>query len=141
MKLSVRNAFHCEIAEIIPAPINVEVKLKVTPEIEITSIVTNASIEELGLVVGRSVVAMVNASSVMLAPKEDAPRISARNKIPGIVADRTDGALDAEVTVDIGGGKTIISVVTQAGAEDLEIKPGAEVWAIFKTSHVILASD
>lgn len=141
LKLSVRNAFHCEVVEIVPAPVNVEVKLKVTPEIEITSIITNASISELGLAVGRSVVAMVNASSVMLAPKGDCPRISARNKIPGVVVDRGDGGIDAEVTVDIGGGKTIISIITQEGANDLAIAPGSSVWAIFKTSHVILASD
>ncbi len=141
LKLSVRNAFHCELVEIIPAPVNVEVKLRVSPEIEITSIITNASISELGLTVGRSVVAMVNASSVMLAPREAAPRISARNKIAGVVIDRANGGIDAEVTVDIGGGKTIISIVTQEAAEDLELKTGANVWAIFKTSHVILASD
>jgi molybdate transport system regulatory protein len=141
LKLSVRNAFHCELVEIIPAPVNVVVKLKVSPEIEITSIITNASVTELGLTVGRPVVAMVNASSVMLAPKDHAPRISARNKISGVVIDRTDGGVDAEVTVDIGGGKTIVSVITRDAAEDLEIAPGASVWAIFKTSHVILASD
>lgn len=141
LKLSVRNAFHCQVVEIIPAPVNVEVKLKVTPEIEIASIITNASIAELGLTLGRSVVAMVNASSVMLAPRDEALRISARNKIPGVVVDRADGGIDSEVTVDIGGGKTITSVVTQEGAKDLGIAPGVKVWAIFKTSHVILASD
>lgn len=141
LKLSVRNAFHCEIAEILPAPVNVEVKLKVSPKIEITSIITNAAVADLGLAVGRSVVAMVNASSVMLAPEDEAPRISARNKIPGVVVDRSDGGVDSELIVDIGGGKTIASVVTQDAAEDLDLKPGAKVWAIFKTSHVILACD
>jgi molybdopterin-binding protein len=32
-------------------------------------------------------------------------------------------------------------VITHDGAEDVAAEPGAKVWAIFKTSHVILASD
>ncbi|WP_084572924.1 TOBE domain-containing protein [Methylocapsa aurea] len=141
LKLSVRNAFHCTIVEIIPAPVNVEVKLKVSSEIEIIAVVTNASIAELGLTPGRSAVAMVNASSVMLAPRAEAPRISARNKIAGIVLDRVDGGVVTEVTLDIGEGKTITSVITHEGADGVEIAPGAKVWAIFKSSNVILASD
>lgn len=141
LKLSTRNAFHCTVAEVIPAPVNVEVKLKVSPEIEITSVITNASIAELGLVPGRSVVALVNASSVMLAQRGEEPRISARNKIAGVVLDRADGGADAEITVDFGGGKTITSVITHDGAETVAIAPGVQVWAIFKSSHVILASD
>jgi len=141
LKLSVRNAFHCKIVELLPAPVNVEVKLKVSPEVEITSMVTNASVAELGLSPGRSAVALVNESSVMLMPQDETPRISARNKIAGIVRSRSDGGVVTEITVDIGEGKTITSVVTLEGAEDLAITPGAKVWAIFKASHVILASD
>lgn len=141
LKLSVRNAFHCKVAEIIPGPVNVEVKLEVSPEVMITAAVTNASLTELELAPGRAVVAMVNASSVMVAPRDEAPRMSARNKIPGKVIGRTDGAVDSEVSIDIGGGKTITAVISREGADDVGAAPGAEVLAIFKTSHVILASD
>jgi molybdate transport system regulatory protein len=141
LKLSARNTFLCTVAEIIPAPINVEVKLKVSPEILITSIITNSSVAELGLAPGRSAVALVNASSVMLAPKGEKLRVSARNKIAGIVVERLDAGASAEVTVDIGSGKTIISIITHDGAETVEIAPGVGVWALFKSSNVILASD
>ncbi len=96
---------------------------------------------ELGLVPGRWCVAMVNASSVMLAQKSVAPRMSARNKIAGTVVRRTDDGADSEVTIDIGGGKTIIAVVTREGAGEAGATPGVQVLAIFKSSHVILASD
>ena len=82
-----------------------------------------------------------NASSVMLAQKDAAPRMSARNKIPGTVVLRTDDGADSEVTIDIGGGKTITAVVTREGADEAGATMGAQVLAIFKTSHVILASD
>jgi molybdate transport system regulatory protein len=141
LKLSVRNALFCKIVKITRAPINIEVKLEVSPGLIVTTVVTNASVDELGLVPGSRCVAMVNASSVMLAQKDSAPRISARNKIAGTVVHRTDDGADSEVTIDVGGGKTITAVVTRAGADEAGAMTGAQVLAIFKTSHVILASD
>jgi molybdate transport system regulatory protein len=141
IKLSVRNALHCKIVEIIPALVDVEVKLEISPGSLLTSVITNTSVQELGLLPGSSCVAMVNASSVMLAPNETAPHISARNKLAGIVIGRVDDGINSEITVDIGGGKTIISVVTREGADDVGAEQGAQVLAIFKTSHVFLASD
>jgi molybdate transport system regulatory protein len=141
LKLSVRNALFCKVVKISPAPVNIEVKLEVSPGIMITAAVTNASADELKLMPGRCCIAMVNAASVLLAQAGAAPRISARNKIAGIVAGRTDDAVDSEVTVDIGGGKTLTAVITREGADAVGAAKGAEVLAIFKTSHVILASD
>lgn len=141
VKLSVRNAFHCKIVEIIPAPVDVEVKLEITPGSVLTSVVTNAGVQELGLLPGRACVAMVNASSVMLAQNETSPHISARNRLVGTVIGRIDDGNNSEIAVDIGGGKTIVSVVTREGADDVGAVPGARVIAIFKTSHVFLASD
>jgi molybdate transport system regulatory protein len=141
LKLSARNALFCKIVKITPAPINVEVKLEVSPGLVISTAVTNASVDELGLAPGRWCVAIVNATSIMLARADAAPRISARNKIAGTVIRRVDDGADSEVTVDIGGGKTISAIVTCAGADEAGIKLGAQVLAIFKASHVILASD
>jgi molybdate transport system regulatory protein len=141
LKLSVRNAFFCEITKITPAPVNVEVKLEVSPHHMITTIVTNASVNELGLTPGRCCVAMVNASSILLAQGGAAGRISARNKINGIVIHRTDDGSDSEVAIDIGDGNTITAVVTREGADEAGATIGAQVFAVFKTSHVILAAD
>lgn len=141
LKVSVRNALFCKIVKITRAPINIEVKLEVSPGLVVTTVITNASVHELGLAPGRWCVAMVNASSVMLAQERSALRISARNKIAGQVLRRIDDAADCEVTIDIGAGKTITSVVTREGADEAGAMPGAQVLAIFKTSHVILASD
>lgn len=140
VKLSVRNAFHCKIVEILPAPVDVEVKLEISPGSVLTSVVTNTAVQELGLSPGRSCVAMVNASSVMLAPNET-PHISARNRLAGTVISRVDDEVNSEITIDLGGGKTIVSVITREGADDVAAMPGAQVLAIFKTSHVFLASD
>ncbi len=84
---------------------------------------------------------MVNSTSVMLATSAEALRISARNRIKGTVISRLDGGVDSEITLDIGHGKTIDAVITQGGADEVGAKEGLEVFAVFKTSHVILAAD
>src|SRR5450759_1795288 len=53
LKLSVRNALFCTVVKIMPAPVNIEVKLEVSPGIIITAAVTNASVHELGLALAR----------------------------------------------------------------------------------------
>jgi molybdate transport system regulatory protein len=141
LKLSARNAFHCTVIDVSPGPVHVDVRLEVSKGLGISAIVTNASVDELGIVPRRAVLAFVNASSVMLAPCADAPRISARNSIRGRVLKRFDGEGDAEVTLALGGGKTMTSIITAKSADETGIEEGANVFAIFQSSSVILATD
>ncbi len=141
LRVSARNALHCKIVEIRPARVNVEIKLEVSPGVFIFALVTNRSLAELDLKVGSNVMAMVNSTSVMLASSAETMRISARNRIKGKVVARVDDGADSEITLDIGHGKTIDAVITAAGADEADAKEGAEVFAVFKTSHVILAAD
>ena len=65
--------------------------------------------------------------------------ISARNQIKGTVKSVVIGAVMAEVTVDIGYGNEIVSVITKASAERLGLQQGVEVTALIKSSEVLLA--
>lgn len=141
MKTSARNAFHCTVEEIRSGAVNSEVLLRLTEGVALAAVVTAESMAELGITVGQKVTALVKATFVMLATGEGRPAVSARNRIPGIVARRDDGPVSSEIILDIGGGKTIAAVVTRDGAEELELLPGESAWAMFKASHVILAVD
>jgi len=141
LKLSTRNAFHCTVIEIKDASVNVEVRLAVTPDCIFTASVTNTSVADMPLVPGRHVVALVGASSVLLAPHDQGMRISARNRLKGWIITRTDDTAVSELGIDIGNGKTMTSVITREAADDMALEKGAEIYAIFKTSHVILAAD
>ena len=68
-------------------------------------------------------------------------RTSARNQIPGVVSSREDGAVNCEVSVDIGGGKTLTATVTLESARSLDIKVGDAITALVKAPHVILAVE
>lgn len=67
MKISARNALKGTVKQMTPGMINTEVVVEVAPGVEVVSIITKTSSQELGLAVGQEVYAVVKASSVMLA--------------------------------------------------------------------------
>jgi molybdate transport system regulatory protein len=70
-----------------------------------------------------------------------AMKTSARNALRGVVKAVTDGAVNAEVAVEVAPGVEIIAVITRHSADDLGLAPGARVIALIKSSFVILARD
>lgn len=141
MKTSARNVFHCTVTEVRRAPVNVEVVLKVSDAHSIVAVITNESADDLGITVGREAMALVKASFVMLARPEPQLRLSTTNLIQGKVLERIDGGVNSEIVIDLGDGKTLTSIITRSGADDMELKAGADVCAFFNTSQVILAVD
>lgn len=65
--------------------------------------------------------------------------LSARNQFKGAVKSIVTGGVMAEVTVDIGNGQEMVSVITKASAERLGLAQGVEVRALIKSSEVLLA--
>jgi molybdate transport system regulatory protein len=143
MKTSARNEFRCTVTEVRAAPVNVEVVLKVSDAHSIIAVITNGSRRDLEIEVGREAVALVKSSFVMLAPAPEAglPRLSTPNRIIGTVAERIDGGVNSEIVLDIGAGKTLVSVITKASADEFPIRPGERLCAFFSPAHVILAVD
>jgi molybdate transport system regulatory protein len=141
MKTSARNVFHCTVTEVRRALVNVEVVLKVSDAHSIVAVITNDSADDLGIAVGREAMALVKASFVMLSRLDEHVKISTPNRISGIVLERSDGGVNSEIVLDIGDGKTLVSVVTRAGADEMGLKAGERVSAFFNPSQVILAVD
>jgi len=67
MKISARNVIKGRIKNITDGVVNCEITLEVSPGVEIVSIITKSSRESLGLAVGKEAVAVIKASSVMIA--------------------------------------------------------------------------
>jgi molybdate transport system regulatory protein len=134
MKTSARNALRGVISGISPGAVSGEVTLSLGDGLAITAILTRRSIDELGLS------ALIKASFVILAKGENL-RTSARNQIAGVVAYREDGAVNSEITLDIGGGKTLVATVTLESARSLDLNVGDTVTALIKAPHVILAVE
>ncbi|MCD6658526.1 MAG: TOBE domain-containing protein [Lentimicrobium sp.] len=68
-------------------------------------------------------------------------KISARNQIKGIVTDIKPGVVTARVMLDIGGGNRLSSVITMESVEELNLKPGDTVYAIIKSTEVMIGKE
>jgi len=67
--------------------------------------------------------------------------ISARNQIGGKVTEVVIGDITAEVTIDIGGGQSVVSVITRSSVERLGIQVGDQVVAIIKSTDVFIGKE
>lgn len=141
MKTSARNALRCVVAEVRPGMVNAEVILGVHGEIRLAAIITNESVANLGLEPGREALALIKSNFVTLAPAGEVGRTSARNVIHGTVVHHEDGAVNAEIVLDIGQGKTIAAIITKESAETLGFRVGDGACALIKASHIIVAVE
>jgi len=66
---SARNQFVGEVSAFLKGAVNSTVHVKTDQGIELTSVITNESAEEMALSAGSRVIALIKASSVMLATK------------------------------------------------------------------------
>jgi molybdate transport system regulatory protein len=139
MRTSARNALRGEIVSLTDGAVNAEVGLKLVDGVTLTAIITRQSVEDLELRIGQAAIALIDASAIILAVGE--ARTSARNRLPGVVSRRDDGAVNSEISVDIGGGKSLVVTVTLASAEELKLDLGTKVTALVKSSHIILAVE
>jgi molybdate transport system regulatory protein len=141
MKTSARNALRGVVEVLKPGAVNAEVTLRIAPDMTVTAIVTLESVKDLGLEVGSPAIALIKSSFVILAVSPEPLRTSARNQLNGIVVLREDGAVNSEVGLDLGGGKTLTATLTRESANNLDLKPGDPVIALVKAPHVILAVE
>jgi molybdate transport system regulatory protein len=140
MRTSARNALRGQISRIGEGAVSSEIALRLADGVEIVAVLTRRSVEDLGLTVGAPAIALIKSSFVLLAKGENL-RTSARNQIVGRVAGREDGAVNSEIAVDIGGGKTLVATITLESARALEIALDDAVTALIKAPHVILAVE
>lgn len=139
MKSSARNQFLGKVIKLSKGAVNGQVVLDIGDGMEIVSVITNESIEDLRLKKGGEAYALIKASSPILVANEEAGRSSARNRLCGTVVTCIEGAVNGEVGLELPGGKRLTVVITNESIKGLELKEGVEVCALVKASSVILA--
>ncbi|MFB2920486.1 MULTISPECIES: TOBE domain-containing protein [Aerosakkonema] len=68
-------------------------------------------------------------------------KVSARNALKGTVKSIVTGAVNDEVIVEISSGVEVTAIITKASAESLGLTAGKEVYAVIKSSDVMIAVD
>lgn len=70
MQVSARNQFSGKVTNIIEGAVNSTIHLVTTKGVELTAIITNESLQDMQLTKGNDIIALVKASSVILATRK-----------------------------------------------------------------------
>jgi molybdate transport system regulatory protein len=141
MKTSARNTLAGTITKITKGAVNSEVLLAAAGGDEITAIITNGSVDAMGLKEGMKAYALVKASWIILGKELDKSKISTRNILCGVVESIHEGSVNDEVSIKLPGGEMLTGVITDGSLHRLELRKGEKICAAFKASSVILAVD
>jgi molybdate transport system regulatory protein len=139
LRTSARNQFAGVVNAVRVGAVNDEVEIDLPGGLRLVAIVTSDSARSLGLRPGQPAMALIQASSVVLATGLAGARVSARNQLPGVVRSISPGAVNTEVLLDLDGGEPLVAMVSEAGARALALAPGARVTALVKASELIVA--
>ncbi|GLQ91850.1 TOBE domain-containing protein [Dyella acidisoli] len=139
-RTSARNQFSGRVAAIHKGVVNDTVELELPGGERMVATVTSESTENLGLKPGSEAIALIKASSVLLALPDEGMRLSARNQFPGTVTHVIEGPVNADVRVQLTGGHVMSAVVTAESVSELGLKDGVPVVVIVKASSVILGT-
>lgn len=68
-------------------------------------------------------------------------KISARNQLKGKIIHINLGAVNAIITLDIGGGNTIVSTISKVAVDELHLEVGSDAYALVKATSVMIGID
>jgi len=137
MQTSARNQFLGTVKTVKTGAVNAEVVIDIGNGAELAAIITNDSVEHLGLEAGSETYALVKAQWIILTV--DSIKSSARNTLSGTIVRCQEGAVNAEVVIELPGGKTIAAIITNESVKTLGLEVGGKATALIKASHIILA--
>jgi molybdate transport system regulatory protein len=138
MKVSARNVFEGKVQKVTKGAVNAEITLALTGGEHIVSVITNSSIDSLGLMEGKTAYAIIKANEVIVGKGVNGSKLSARNVLAGEVISSLDGAVNSEVAIKLTGGSTVIASITKESVHALGLKQGDQVSAIVKASSVLI---
>ncbi|MFV7789337.1 TOBE domain-containing protein [Aliarcobacter lanthieri] len=137
MQISARNQIIGIVEKISLGAVNAEVEIKLKSGNTIVSIITNSSVENLGLAIGDEVIAVIKSSNVLLSTQSNL-KLSARNCLKGTIEEIILGAVNAEVVINIGNEDKVVAVVTVNSVQNMNLKVGTEIDAVIKASDIMI---
>jgi len=68
-------------------------------------------------------------------------KISARNRLPGIIREIRHGSVNAEVTLEVAPGINVFSIITNDAVKELGLTVGSRAYGVIKASSVMIGVD
>ncbi|SHH71059.1 TOBE domain-containing protein [Desulfofustis glycolicus] len=140
-RTSARNTFFGKVETIRRGTIQSLVVLATIDGFSIATVITNDSLERLGLCRGRLLTAEVKAPLVMLQAGEEPPLCSADNRLKGSVVAVTPGPVTSECVVRVSEGVEVCAIISSAQRSVLDLRVGMAVWVLFSCFAVVLQAD
>lgn len=142
MKLSARNQLQAIVTDINLGAVNAQITAMLSDGSQLKAMITLESQKELNLEIGKEVLFIFKASSVILAKAdENELKISASNRLKGRIIQATLGAVNAQVAVNIGDDQIIYVTLTNESAQDMKINVGDDVELFIKASQIIIGAQ
>jgi len=138
VRTSARNQLIGTIRHIQAGAVNDEITLQTDEGVTIVSTITHVSAQNLELVVGRRAMAFIKAPSVMIGLPDPGMKLSARNQLEGTIGHILEGAVQAEVGVDLGDATRITAMISIQSVRATNLAVGQPACAIFESSSVLL---
>lgn len=138
LKISARNVLPGSVIGITKGAVNTEIVLSLRGGEVVVAVITNASVDRLGLQTGTEAFAIIKATDVMVGKGLETARLSARNILAGEVAELHEGAVNSEVEIRLPGGTVLAASITKESVQALGLKRGDAVSAVVKASHVMV---
>ena len=138
MKISARNVFEGSITALVDGTVNAEVEITTPGGDRIVAVVTEDSVQSLGLIVGKPAMAFIKAPWVIVVTDDSGVKLSARNQLAGTVQHIEKGAINSEIGIKLVGGTLVYAVITNEAVMELGLKPGVPASALIKASHVVI---
>ncbi len=145
MRTSARNQFVCTVERVDAGPVDVALSLRLDAAHALSVVITQTSAERLGVQVGTALMVLVKASAVSISRRAPAGagtspvRGPVRNRLWGEVGRCIDGGEHSEVTLDLGGGRTVTAVLPTATVNKLAPQAGERLCAHFLPSAAIVS--
>ncbi len=138
VKTSAKNQLFGEITAINKGEITDTVHVKLKNDERITTTISHVAVDELNVKVGAEAILLINSADISLISFEDSTQFSARNRLLGRVICIQQNEVDAQITLLLSGGETIVATMLQSSVQSLNLKIKSQVFAIFKTNAPIL---
>ena len=140
-KTSARNSFFGKIQTIRQGDIQTRVELLTMGGHRVSTIITNDSLQRLGLKVGKLITAEIKAPWVLLHKHAQDLACSADNMLDGIIERINEGGITTEYIVRISDGTEVCSIVSRESGRRLAFAIGDRVWTLFNCFAVVLLAQ
>lgn len=68
-------------------------------------------------------------------------KLSARNQLKGKIVEIEEGAVNAVIKMDIGGGNTLSATISMDAVKSLGLSVGKEAYAVIKSTSVMVGVE